>query len=87
MFFLDGGRIDGETRFTDLARYIGLDADRQESFRFVTPGARLSDIANAFDKAKERGDRLGMVFVTAHGSRDEPIEGILTAWDVIKNEI
>lgn len=69
-------------RFSDLEKYLPLDAHKADSFRFVSMDTLLTEINDIFAEAISKGDRIGLVFVTAHGKKTEKLLGIITAWDL-----
>lgn len=75
-------RIDDQVRFSDIEKYLPLDQNRAESFRFVSQDTLASDIEELFAQATKQSDRIGLVFVTASGKPTEKLLGILSAWDV-----
>lgn len=68
--------------FSDIKKYLAFDVSAAESYRFVPGYERVSAIIDAFETARAKGDRVGMVFVTKNGRCDGELEGIITAWDV-----
>ncbi len=76
-------RIGADARFSDIAAYLPLSANRSESYRFVAKDLPAAEVAALFERALDRSDRIGMVFVTEHGRETEKLLGILTAWDVV----
>ncbi len=81
---LDGeaAKITGGRRFSDLEKYLPLDAHRADSFRFVAGDAPVADIADIFADALTKSERIGLVFVTASGRSSERLLGIITSWDL-----
>ncbi len=74
--------IDQSVRFRDIAGYLPLDRHKAESFRFIPPNMLTSDIEDMFADAVKNRDRIGLLFVTAHGKPTEKLLGIISAWDV-----
>ena len=81
---LDAGRvnIDSATRFSDLAKYLPLDAHRAESFRFVGRNTPTAELEAIFAEAQARSERIGLVFVTHSGKPTEKVLGILSPSDM-----
>lgn len=75
--------ISDTARFRDIADYLPLTANRSESYRFVSRSMPAAQVADLFETALNRSDRIGMVFVTQNGRATEKLLGILTAWDVV----
>ncbi len=74
--------IDRSTRFSEFEKYLPMDRHSSESFRFVPESMLKTDLESIFSKATAQSDRIGMVFVTAHGKSTERLLGIVTAWDL-----
>ena len=76
------GVFDETASFEDIKAFLPLKAHKGESFRFVGERMLATDVADIFENAIAKGDKVGMVFVTRTGGKSEPLEGIITAWDV-----
>lgn len=74
--------IAEEDTFEKVRDLLPLDRHGVEKFAFVEAGLLATDIAELFQAAQKRRERLGMVFVTANGKQRERLLGILTAWDL-----
>lgn len=74
--------IGPETRFSHLEKFLGLDSQPSESFRFVARDALVSEVSDLFDEAVCNKCKIGAVFVTQNGKPSEKILGMVTAWDV-----
>ncbi len=84
---LDGAAPFGdELIFSDISGYLALDASPTVSYRFVSPETPLSDVARIFDESTDKGERVGMVFLTEKGEESGRLLGILTAWDVVSDK-
>ena len=80
---LDGNAAIGEdSRFSDLKAYLPMDRHRAEVFRFVRQNTSAVQVGDLFEKALARQERIGLVFTTRSGRADEPLLGIISAWDV-----
>lgn len=60
-----------------------LDAKHTETFRFVQPGTLLDDLVRMFIAPDSPTTRVGAAFVTASGKSTEPLQRIVTPWDVL----
>ena len=74
--------IADEMRFSDLSDYLPLERHRAESFRFVRQNKLVAEISGMFEDALSKQDRIGLVFTTNTGKSNEPLLGIITAWDI-----
>ena len=71
--------------FLDIQDYIKLDGREKEEYIFVNNNMYLDELDDLFDKISKKNRRIGLVFLTKSGNRDEPITGMLIPWDVSVN--
>ena len=74
--------IDDNTRFIDFKKYLPIDKHLAESFLFVKQSLPLEDVRIKFENALKGKKRLGLLLVTNNGKENEPLQGIISAWDV-----
>lgn len=74
--------IEETTVFSDMGDLLPMEAHASETFGFISKDALASEVSAEFQNAFRKGERLGMLFVTANGKQDERLLGIITAWDV-----
>ncbi len=72
-----------ELTFADIADYTRLDGREKEEYLFVKSDTYIDELEDIFDSISSKGRRVGLVFLTKNGSREEPILGMLSPWDVI----
>ena len=72
----------GNMRFSELNKYLPLEAHKADTFRFIARDKLVTEINDIFADALAKSDRIGLVFVTAHGRKTEKLLGIITAWDL-----
>ena len=83
-YVADNGIVDLENlSFEDLRDYIGLDGREMEVFIFHNKKTYVDDIKDEFQQQFDENKRIGVVFITEHGKRDESINRMLTAWDLV----
>lgn len=75
--------IERDMRLEDILPHCSVDAGHTETFRFVRPGALLDDLVGMFVAPESQTTRVGAVFVTASGKATEPLQRMITAWDVL----
>lgn len=78
--------IDRSTLLSDLLEHCKLTDERTEIFRFVKPQTSHDELVKSFRALGSANRRLGAVFVTASGKAKEPIQRMITAWDVLPNQ-
>lgn len=76
---------NSDLTFLDIQDYINLDGREREEYIFVANDMYLDELDELFDKISKKKRRIGLVFLTKNGSRDEPITGMLTPWEVSVN--
>lgn len=74
--------VDRQMQIRDIMAHCRLDADHTETFRFVRPGTPLVDLVDMF-RAIQETTRVGAAFVTASGKKTEPLQRLITPWDVL----
>ena len=80
-------QVRDELRVGDMRDAIDFGDERSERFMFLRSDATLLNVRDAFDKRRERNHRLAVVFLTADGTRHTPVQAMLTAWDVLRDDI
>lgn len=75
--------IGRDMKVEDIFAHCQLDAGHTETFKFVQPGKLLDDLVNMFIAPASPTTRVGAVFVTASGKPTEPLQRMITAWDVL----
>ncbi len=78
----EAAEITEEDTFEKVRDLLPLDRHVSEKFAFVSESVLATDIADLFQDALKRRERLCMVFVTANGKQREKLLGIITAWDM-----
>ena len=66
----------------DIKKYLSIQNRPNEYFKFVSKHANAYLIKQWFNESIRENKRLGAVFVTQTGAKDEKILGIITAWDL-----
>lgn len=75
--------IDDDLTFGEIQNYIQLDDREMESFEFISCNMYLDELQEYFEKAFKKRKRIGMVFLTSDAKRTSPLQGIITAWDIL----
>ena len=76
--------ISEAATLAEIKQLLDLDAHEQGRFAFVARTMPADDVAELFQTSLREAHRLAMVFVTEHGTSDERLLGIITAWDLAK---
>lgn len=71
--------------FGDIREYLELGGREKEEYIFVKTCLYADELERIFDNMSKKGRRVGLVFLTKNGTCDEPIQGMLTPWDVLKS--
>ncbi len=80
---LDGVVIDGTTPMSALAAHLPLDACPITAYRFVPGEMTVEEAEGLYNSAYSRRSKIRALLVTATGSPNEPLEGIVTPYDLI----
>lgn len=76
-------RLENGLLFEDIEPYLALDAHDTEVYLFVARTMYADDLEDLFEREFRRGKRVEIAFVTEHGSPDEAVLGMITAWDLL----
>jgi predicted transcriptional regulator len=74
--------IHKDTRIEEFSAHLPIDKHLSEAFAFVSQRTPINEVCQIFSQARERGVRIGAVFITLSGQSDEPLQGMITAWDL-----
>ena len=66
-----------------IAEYTKLEGRRSEVFTFHARDEYMDEAEETFDRYKKEGKRVSVAFITEHGTVEERILGLFTAWDLI----
>lgn len=80
-------QVRDELRIGEMQDAIDFGDERSERYMFLREDATLLNVRDAFEKRRERNHRLAVVFLTRDGTRHTPIHAMLTAWDVLREDI
>ena len=77
--------VDNKTSISEFVEYLPLNQHVSEYFEFVGKGANLEDVRDLFEQGLIERKRLGAVFITDRGRKDDSLLGMITAWDIAGN--
>ena len=77
--------LNEQTRVTDFGRLLSLEKTEGERFLLLPRDAGYLDVRDAFERGRARNSRLVAVFITETGQAGEPLLGMLTPWDVLRD--
>ena len=75
--------VGRQMQISDIFPHCRLDGDHTENFRFVKPRTPIDDLVEMFLALLSPTTRVGAAFVTASGKKTEPLQRLITAWDVL----
>ncbi len=75
--------LDENTNFSTIRDALKIENHSMETFIFISKNKNIYDVENLFKNYFSMHKRIGCVFVTANGKKEENILGMLTAWDVL----
>ncbi len=78
------GLLNKQSKIDQVRDYIPLNQHFSEFYEFVKNDETVQNISKLFDSYTQRGKKLVVVFVTKNGKNDEPINAIITPYDVVK---
>lgn len=77
-------RIEENSHISDFSEFLPIDRHMTETFGFVPEDAPYSSLKASFVARGPKHRRIAALFVTPSGKKDEPLSGIITPWDMIK---
>lgn len=74
--------IDEELTFEGIKDYLGITGRDMERFLFIERNATVDEVKDSFAAEFEKGNRVGIAFITHSGKQDEKILSMVTPWDL-----
>ena len=78
-------RLTQETTIRELGQMLPVDR-HIENYAFVDRRTPLLEARRMFEKIRGKNKRLSVIFITETGSREEPLLGMLTPYDVMRDD-
>lgn len=75
--------IGREMQVEEIINSCRIDANHTEKFKFIRPVTPLEELIELFGTVESSTTRIGAVFVTASGKSSEPLQRMITPWDVL----
>ena len=75
--------VGRQMQIADILLNCSLDANHTEIFRFIKPATPVDDLVDMFLDLNSPTTRLGAAFVTASGKKSDPLQRLITPWDVL----
>lgn len=75
--------VDNKLCFADIRQYLSIQDREMEEFLFVKSTMYVEDLEKEIQKYFSKNKRVGIAFLTVNGRENEPIQGIITPWDII----
>lgn len=77
--------INENTEFEEYKEELKIENHSMEDFEFISRRKNVYDVEDMFENYFNRKKRLGCIYVTENGKKEESILGMITAWDVLGN--
>lgn len=74
--------VSEKMTFKNLEKYLDVEKHLSEVFKFVKRNTTILEAKKIFENELNENKKIGMVFITERGKKDEPILGIFTPWDL-----
>lgn len=78
-----GKGITQDTTLRELGKYLEVQA-HMENYAFVSKDTTYMEVRRMFQRVRGKNKRLSVIFLTEHGKEGEPLLGMLTPWDVMR---
>jgi len=75
--------IDDSLTFCDLRDYLSMEKRDMETFIFKKSSLYVDELRSEFEKAFQKGIRIGVAFLTPSGKASEPLQAMITPWDIL----
>lgn len=82
--------LDGKTTeelktltFSDIADYILLHKGRSESYLFIKEDTLIEEAEVMCEESYRNRERIGMLFITKNGNKNEKLLGAITPWTIL----
>ena len=75
--------VDDKLSFSDILQYLSVKGREMEEFLFIKPSMYVEDLEIEIQKYFNKNKRVGIAFLTTNGRENDPIQGIITPWDII----
>ena len=76
--------IDDKLSFRDIYNYLSLEGRDMEVFLFCK-NMYVDDLRTEFEKQFQKGNRIGVAFITTSGKASDPVLAMVTPWDILGN--
>lgn len=74
--------LNKEATINEMLNLLDQPGNKFNDYEFAPKNMYVLDSRARFESALSNGRRLGAIFITKTGKKDEKIEGMLTAWDL-----
>ena len=78
--------INEKLTFEDIRKYLSIKDRDMEDFIFFGANRYVEDLEKEFESSFKKGRRIGITFITTNGKPTEPLQGIITPWDIVANK-
>lgn len=77
--------VDSKLKFCDIKEYLSLTDRDNEDFIFIRSSMYVDEVEDIFQRNFSQRKRIGVAFITANGRPNEPLQGLITPWDILAN--
>ena len=75
--------LDDKLCFRDIQKYLSIQDRELEAFLFVKATMYVEDLEKEMQTYSNKNKRVGIAFLTANGRENEPVQGMVTPWDIL----
>lgn len=72
--------------FRSIEKHLSVTGRKNDEFIFVRSNMYVDELEEIFEKSIKSGKRIRLAFLTQNGKPSEPLQGIITPWDIIGAE-
>ena len=86
-YIQEGGTLTEDTLISDLKEVTPLSKHHNESYLFVSKHSKVTTVYDYMAKRKPHQKCVVCLFVSEHGSKDEPLLGVVTISDLVSRSM
>lgn len=78
--------VKEEDKLYKYSSYFSIENNENGFYLFIDRNMYLFELEDLVERYQNTTHKLGIILITKHGNKNERILGLLTPWDIIKNQ-
>lgn len=79
-------KVNEEDKLFKYSSYFSIENNENSFYLFISKNMFMFELEDLVEKYQNTTHKLGIILITEHGHRNERVLGLLTPWDIIKNQ-